>query len=268
MVSLNEYLKRVQYHSAVRPDIETLIGLHRAHLLNITYENLDIHRGCPLSLDLDTIYDKIVTNQRGGWCFEMNGLFAWALREIGFTVTLLASSVGRDSVNAPWTGDHLILRVDLDRPYLADVGFGNGLFEPIPLRVGQYSQRGFDYSLHLDGERWWFTNQQYGGAGFDFTQEAYQLGDFAPQSQHLQTSPESGFVRTTVCHRFTPTGLVTLRGAVLRRITAAGQRDEVILDAAAYAQTLAEVFDLQLEDTAALWEKAWAQHLVWRQTLT
>lgn len=264
-LALSSYLDRIGYPDPPRPDLATLIGLHRAHLLNITYENLDIHRGCPLTVDLDAIYAKIVTERRGGWCFEMNGLFAWALREIGFDVTLLASSVGRAAADEPWTGDHLILRVDLDRPYLADVGFGNGLFEPIPLAAGRYHQRGFDYGLRIEGERWWFTNQKYGGAGFDFTLEAYQLGDFAPQSRHLQTSPESGFVRTTVCHRFTPEGMVTLRGAVLRRVTAAGQRDEVITDAATYARTLLDVFDLRLADTAALWEKVWTRHRAWAQ---
>jgi N-hydroxyarylamine O-acetyltransferase len=264
--TLRAYLDRVRYTAPARPDLAALIGLHRAHLLNIPYENLDIHRGCPLTIDLDAIYRKIVTERRGGWCFEMNGLFAWALREIGFEVTLLASSVGRASADEPWSGDHLILRVDLDRPYLADVGFGNGLFEPIPLAEGRYRQRFSEYGLRRAGDRWWFTNQQYGGPGFDFTLEPYQLSDFAPQSRFLQTSPESGFVRTTVCHRFTPDGIVTLRGAVLRRVTAAGQHDDVIDDAAAYARALADVFDLQLEDTGALWEKVWARHQVWAQS--
>lgn len=263
--TLAAYLRRINYNLPVRPDLPTLIGVHRAHLLNITYENLDIHRGCLLTVDFDTFYVKIVEERRGGWCFEMNGLLAWALREIGFAVTLLASAVGRSSADEPFAPNHLILRVDLDQPYLADVGFGNGLLEPIPLTEGRYQQDWREFGLRRDGDRWWFQNQPYGGPGFDFTLDPYQLADFAEQSDYLQTSPESGFVRTTVCHRYTPEGIVTLRGATLRRVTAEGQRDEVIRDATTYTRTLADVFDLQLEDTDALWEKVWARHQVWAQ---
>ncbi len=263
--TLVAYLDRINYDAPVRPDLPTLIGVHRAHLLNIIYENLDIHRGCPLTVDFDTFYAKIVEERRGGWCFEMNGLLAWALREIGFEVTLLASAVGRTSVDEPFAPNHLILRVDLDQPYLADVGFGNGLLEPIPLAEGRYQQGWLEFGLQRDGDRWWFQNQPYGGPGFDFTLEPYQLSDFAQQSHHLQTSPESGFVRTTVCHRYTPEGIITLRGATLRHVTVEGQRDEVIRDAATYARTLADVFDLHLEDTDALWEKVWTRHQVWSQ---
>ncbi len=262
---LDAYLDRINYPAPVRPDLPTLIGVHRAHLLTITYENLDIHRGCPLTVDFDTFYAKIVEDRRGGWCFEMNGLLAWALREIGFEVTLLASAVGRTSAAEPFAPNHLILRVDLDRPYLADVGFGNGLLEPIPLAVGRYRQGFLEFGLRADGERWWFENHPSGGPGFDFTLEPYELADFAAQSHYLQTSPESGFVRTVVCHRFTADGIVTLRGAVLRRVTADGQRDEVLTDAAAYTRTLAQIFDLQLDDVDVLWEKVWARHQAWQQ---
>src|SRR5260370_5373273 len=92
---LSAYLQRIGYDRPVRTDLETLIGLHRAHLLNITYENLDIHLGRRLSLDPAAIFDKLVTGRRGGWCYEMNGLLAWALREIGFEMTLLAGTLGR-----------------------------------------------------------------------------------------------------------------------------------------------------------------------------
>ncbi|MBK8023295.1 MAG: arylamine N-acetyltransferase [Chloroflexi bacterium] len=227
-------------------------------------------QGCPLTVDLPAIYGKIVEGRRGGWCFEMNGLLAWALREIGFDVTLLASSVGRASAEEPFVGDHLILLVRLDRLYLADVGFGNGLFEPIPLAEGRHRQGIFEYGLRREsgreGEHWWFENQPHGGPGFDLTLEPRSLADFAAESHRLQTSPDSGFVRSTVCFRFTPEGMVALRGAVLRHLTAAGEQEQIIEDAGAYARALADGFDLHLSDADidALWEKVWARHLAWR----
>ncbi|MBL8132874.1 MAG: arylamine N-acetyltransferase [Anaerolineae bacterium] len=266
-LSLDAYLDRINHRAPVRPDLDTLTALHRAHLIHIPYENLDIHRGVPLTLDLPTLYRKIVVDRRGGWCFEMNGLLAWALREIGFDVTLLASSVGRGSADEPFIGDHLILLVQLDRPYLADVGFGNGLFEPIPLAEGRYRQGGLEFGLRLAGDRWWFENQPDGGAGYDFTLEPHALADFAAESYRLQTSPASGFVRATVCFRFTPEGLLTLRGAVFRRLTAAGEQEQIIEDAESYARILDEAFDLRFSsgDAAALWEKVWTRHLAWRK---
>src|SRR5262249_42838960 len=139
-MKLKAYLQRIRYERPVKVDLDTLIGVHRAHLLNITYENLDIHRGLPLTLDLDHIFEKIVTEHRGGWCYEMNGLLAWALREIGFPVTMLAGTVGRQAQGTTVEGNHLVLLVELDQPYLADVGFGNGFLEPLPLQVGTYQQ--------------------------------------------------------------------------------------------------------------------------------
>jgi len=265
-MKLADYLKRINYTGDVKPDLATLKALHRAHLLTIPYENLDIHRDCPLTVDVVQIYAKIVTEHRGGWCFEMNGLLAWALREVGFDVTLLSSFVGRDKDEPipAGVGDHLILRVNLSEPYLADVGFGNGILEPISLEEGTYEQGFLTYKLSREGDRWWFQNHRYGGAGFDFNLEPHQLSDFAGQSTRLQTSPESGFVRATVCMRFTlDGGMWILRGAVLRRIAADGVHDETIENVSHYERVLSEKFDLNLPDVNALWDKVWSRHQAW-----
>jgi N-hydroxyarylamine O-acetyltransferase len=261
-MDLAAYLERIGYERTPQPDLETLVGVHRAHLLTITYENLDIHLGRTLSLDMPHIFDKLVTRRRGGWCYEMNGLLAWALREIGFEVTMLASAVGRQTAGANAEGNHLILRVQLDRPYLADVGFGNGLLEPIPLEPGEYRQGFLTYRLENTGDEWVFHNHVHGGAGFEFNLKPHQMADFAERCHYLQTSPDSGFVRTAVCHRHTPDGLLSLRGATLRTVTADGMREHILSSADAYRRTLEDQFDLHLSDEVnTLWEKVWASHL-------
>ncbi len=263
-MNLDSYLKRIRYDSELTPNLDTLTAIHRAHLLAIPYENLDIHRDCPVTTDIAQIYEKIVNQHRGGWCFEMNGLLSWVLREVGFDVTLMSSFVGRDKVEETGAGDHLILRVDLDQPYLADVGFGNGIIEPIALVECTYQQGFLTYKLSKHDGRWWFTNHQYGGPGFDFDFQPYQLIDFAGQSTRLQTSPESGFVKTTVCMRFTPDGgMVILRGTVLRRVTAEGVHDETIDNLSSYEQVLIKQFDLHLPDVNSLWGKVWERHQTW-----
>ncbi len=92
-MNLDAYLARIGYRGSLEPTPGTLRDLHCAHLLTIPYENLDIHLGRTLPLGEADIFSKLVTQKRGGWCFEMNGLFAWALRELGFVVTLLVAGV-------------------------------------------------------------------------------------------------------------------------------------------------------------------------------
>ncbi len=260
-MQLDAYLERIGYSGSRAPTLDTLIAVHRAHLLTISYENLDIHLGRALTLDPAQIFAKIVTGRRGGWCYEMNGLFAWALAELGFRVTLLGSAVNRAAAGAAAENNHLILRVDLDRPYLADVGFGNGFLEPLPLQPGQYQQGFLSYRLTQDADRWFFENHAYGGAGFDFTLQPRHLPDFAERCTYLQTSPASGFVRNLVCHRHTPDGIITLRNASLRTVTASGAADQVVDNSASYEQVLNSQFNLHLPpaEVAALWEQAWAK---------
>jgi N-hydroxyarylamine O-acetyltransferase len=260
---LYQYLERIGYQGDLKVNLETLTAIHRAHLAAIPYENLEIHRDGYISVHGEDAFQKIVVNRRGGWCYEMNGLLGWALREIGFDVTLLGSTVNRQPTGKTIEGNHLILLVKLDRLYLADVGFGNGLREPIPLESGTYRQGFLDYQLRHDGERWWFQNHIHGGAGFDFTLDAHELEDFAQQSHELQTWEGSGFVRNTVCFRFNDQGYSALRGATLSTVTENGVEERIIDNATDYEQILSDVFNLHLPDTDVLWEKVWTRHEAW-----
>jgi N-hydroxyarylamine O-acetyltransferase len=179
-------------------------------------------------------------------------------------VTRLASKVSGQPAEAE-DGAHLILLMELDRPYLADVGFGNGLLEPIPLEAGSYRQGFRMFHLAQEGERWFFTNYPDGGPGFNFTLRARALVDFAPYCTYLQTLPESWFVRTTVCHRCTSQRVVSLIGAVLRTITADGPTKQVIESREAYQQTLCGEFGLSLPEAevSSLWQTVWERHLAW-----
>lgn len=263
-LNLSVYLARIGYTGPIQPTRAVLHDLHCAHLLAIPYENLDIHLGCPLSLDLDLIFDKLVRRRRGGWCYEMNGLLAWALGEVGFEVTLLAGTVGREHLGTLAEGNHLALLVQLDQPWLADAGFGNGLLKPIPLLEGEYKDTGFTFRLSRSGARWTFHNHRYGGPGFDFTLEPHTLGSFAERCQWLQTSPDSGFVRVAVCHRWHDGHITSLRGAVLQTLTPDGAKEDVIESESDYRHILSHLFALDLGDEIhRLWSKVWPAHRAW-----
>lgn len=265
---LQSYLDRIRYEGSTDLSYQSLLGIHRAHLLNITYENLDIHRGYALPLDEEYFYQKIVEQGRGGWCYEMNGLLAWALREMGFAVTLLAGSVNRPLLGQAAEGNHLCLLVEIEgQRYLADVGFGNGILEPLPLQAGVHQQRGFTYRLHQEGNYWHFTNHPAMGPGFDFTLHPYTLNEFAPRCHYLQSSPDSGFVKVTVCHRQNEQGFVSLKGATFRAVTPEQVEERIITTEAEYGRVLAEQFDIRLADSALLWEKVWRDHQAWVESM-
>mgnify|MGYP001220224342 CR=1 FL=1 len=257
-MDVRAYLDRIGYHGDTTPTLPTLNAIHQAHLMAIPYENLNIHLGRYLPVEPSAALEKIVTQRRGGWCYEMNGVMAWALCELGYPVTLLASCVGGEGNER----NHLILRVDLDRPYLVDVGFGNGLLRPIPLEPGQYQQHGFEYALENVGDRWIFTNQPYGASSFEFSLEPHQIHDFVDRCHWLQTSPESRFVQIVVSYRFNQAGYVGLHGAVLKHVTAEGKHEAIIEDETAYRRVLEEQFDLHLTEgeITALWQIVWQKH--------
>jgi len=185
------YLDRIGYDGPTEPGLITLTGLQRAHMLSVPFENLDVHLGRRLVLDPAANFEKIVGRRRGGWCFELNGLFGWLLEQLGFDVTLLGSRVDIGDDRGSDLA-HLLLRVDLDQPYIVDVGFGEGAFEPVPLAA--VADGRID---HLDDHRVVFTLQPR------------SLAEFQPMCDRLQTVPESVFVRSRFALLALPDGRLT-----------------------------------------------------------
>src|SRR5512138_521704 len=111
------YLARLELDRPSRLDADVLALLQERHLRTIPFENLDIHLDAPIQLDEAALFDKIVTRRRGGICYELNGLFAALLRQLGGSVTVMAGRVFADGTLGP-VFDHMALRVDLDEPWL------------------------------------------------------------------------------------------------------------------------------------------------------
>ena len=257
------YLNRIGYSGPVNPDLATLTALHRAHLCAIPYENLDVQLGRPVTIERPAIFEKIVTGKRGGWCYEMNGLFGWALGELGFRVTRSAGAVTRETVGDAMIGNHLVLKVDLEEGvYLADVGFGDGPLDPIRVQPGPFASHGFAFALSQQGGGWWrMHNHKGGGAGsFDFNLAPADETLLAAKCDWLQTAEQSIFVQNAVCQRHTANGLWILRGRVLRELTPHGHKDYLIANADEYVTALDETFGLRLPEAASLWPKIRARH--------
>jgi N-hydroxyarylamine O-acetyltransferase len=192
---LDAYLERIGLSG--RP---TVAEVHRAHVASIPFENLDPHRGVPVSLDPAALQRKLVAQRRGGYCFEHNLLLAAALRALGADVALLLGRVrlGRP-VGRISPRTHLVLRVrDADGVWLADTGFGNGtLMEPVPFGPGPvYDQCGWRFRLVTDGpEHVLQTATESGWADlYGFVPEPVPAVDIETSNWFTSTHPRSPFV--------------------------------------------------------------------------
>jgi N-hydroxyarylamine O-acetyltransferase len=222
------YLQRIHFQGELEPGAELLSSLHHANLLAVPFENLDIHLGRPIELDEQHLLEKIVASRRGGFCYELNGLFAWLLRELGFQVDLLSAEVFEGGTFSP-EFDHLALRVRMEDDWLADVGFGDSFIRPLKLTSGEEQvQREKTYRLESDSDYWILTVR--GNAGewepyYRFNFKPRALRDFQGRCRYHQTSPESQFTQKRVCTRLTEEGRLTLRDRRLIE-TRNGQRRE------------------------------------------
>ena len=279
MLNLQPYLDRIGYAAKIEPSAETLRALHRAHMLAVPFENLDIHIGRPIICDEARFLHKIINERRGGFCYELNGAFAALLCALGFHVTLLSARViGADGSVSP-EFDHLTLRVDLpaterpgaerpgsertstaahelssDPPWLADVGFGDSFVEPLRFtpnveqhqigRVYRLNEVEGAFYMEVKADSKW--KRQY-----SFTLQPRSLSDFAEMCRYHQTSPDSHFMRHRICSRATPEGRITLSDLMLIE-TRDGRREERNLGGEEqWRASLRELFGIDLPAASA-----------------
>jgi N-hydroxyarylamine O-acetyltransferase len=229
MVNTSAYLDRIAYTGPSVPNADNLRAIHRAHLLTVPFENLDIGLGRKIVCDEDAFLRQIVDNKRGGFCYQMNGAFAALLRTLGFQVTLLSARVNREDGSPGPEFDHLALRVDLEEPWLADVGFGDSFVEPLRLRTGiEQAQGGRKFRIVDHGGALLMERDESDGiwrSQFSFKLQPRRLEDFASMCHYHQTSPESPFTRKRVCTKATLDGRITLSDSKLI-FTRNGKKEE------------------------------------------
>ena len=253
-MEINAYLQRINYHGSLFPSAQTLRDLQVAHLLSVPFENLSIHSAEPIVLNDDALFAKVVKRRRGGFCYELNGLFAGLLRELGFEVTMLSAQVANaEGVFGP-DFDHMTLLVipkNSSERWLADVGFGDSFLEPLQLDFGREQVQGESAYQIIEGESHLIMMQREGNdewkAQYRFTQCPYEYADYAAMCRFHQTSPESHFTKARVCTLATPEGRITLSEMRLITTLRGHERQERLLtDDAEYALSLKEHFGIVL----------------------
>jgi N-hydroxyarylamine O-acetyltransferase len=155
-MNLDEYFHRIKQPCPAQASEQTIIDIHLAQLAQIPFENIDVFCGEGISLQTTDIWRKIVQNNRGGYCFELNTLLMMVLKNLGFNVEpLLARRLFERSTPGPLT--HLLLKVTSPQntTWLCDVGFGGMAFlQPLLFQTGrEETQHGIGFKVILDSDR-------------------------------------------------------------------------------------------------------------------
>ncbi|WP_405859452.1 arylamine N-acetyltransferase [Streptomyces sp. NBC_01515] len=244
---VDAYLRRLGVQHPASPTVDVLRELHLRHLQTVPFENLSIHLGEEIVLEENRLLDKVVGAGRGGFCYELNGLFGALLTALGFEVVLLAARVYGDEGRTGIPYDHLALRVRTvdGGAWLADVGFGTHSHYPLAFEErGEQEDPGGTFSVvasgpdaagvrsgesgagAVSGEAADLDVARNGGPEYRLEVRPRVLADFVAGAWWHSTSPASHFTRSLVCSRLLEDGgRITLAGRTLTTTSGEGTRD-------------------------------------------
>jgi N-hydroxyarylamine O-acetyltransferase len=209
-LNLDAYCERIGYDGERAPTRAVLAALQRAHAESIAFENLSPFLGQPVSLDLPALQHKLITQRRGGYCFEQNTLFWQVLVALGFEVQGLAARVRWNVPTGVVTAlGHMLLRVRAEgEDYLADVGFGGlTLTAPLKLEVGREQPTPHEpFRLTRSAEVYTMEARVAGEWKplYAFTLEAHPPADYEVWNWHTAHHPQSRFVTGLMLARPVP----------------------------------------------------------------
>lgn len=220
---LSDYFDRIGYVGTTECNLQTLIDLMRAQLFSVPFENLDVQQGKIVSMVPEDIVEKIIYRKRGGYCYEVNGLFAMALTALGFEYTLIGARPMFYPARRPKT--HMVLAVKVDGElWLCDTGFGSfGIRSPLSLSEhNQVTQQDDDFFKILKDDAGNYVMQalvdgewenQY---GFDLY--PHEWIDFFPANFLNSKHPDTIFVQKLLVVKHSLAGRKILLGNRLKVI--------------------------------------------------
>ena len=221
-MNVDAYLRRIKHKGELIASLSTLQELQEAHLYQIPFENLDIHYHIPIVLDVDRIFQKVMHNHRGGFCYELNSLFAKLLQQLGFTTQLISARVFNSKKNTLGEEfDHMAILVQLERhTYLVDVGFGEFTLHPLLLKldVHQIDARGI-FTIQRYDEQYLGVFKEIDSVftlQYIFKTHPRQLKEFEGMARYHQTNPNSHFTHNKLISRPTTDGRITLTDTALK----------------------------------------------------
>lgn len=252
----NKYLGRIGYHSEIKANKEVLFLLQQKHLLSIPFENLDIHYGTKIELELKNIFEKVVVEKRGGFCYELNSIFNDLLKAIGFKTFLIS---GRVFVNNDIYGqefDHMAIIVKLEhKSYLVDVGFGKFSFEPLEILLDCFQVDKYGtFVIEKHSKDYYRVNKIENSEKtpeYIFKLKERKLREFAKMCNYHQSSQKSHFTKNKVISLAKPNGRITLTNTTYK-ITEYYKTETVEFEEAEFENYLKKIFNIQIKKAANL----------------
>jgi len=269
MFDLDAYLARLALEACPSVDADGLAKLQRAHRLAIPFENLDVILGRGIRIDSESVFAKLVTARRGGYCFEHNCLFLDALAALGFGARPLLARVWLGASETPALTHALSLVTIAGEDWIADAGFGGSYAPIMPLAEGAEVEAsdGARFRLERDPVHGWMllrdghpgtTDGRNTDAGFQpqysFTLATVWDADLALSNRWTSAAPESRFLQVRLASRVLPCGMASLNGREYRERDGDSETAIEIADPETYLRRLDEAFGIELsvEDVAKL----------------
>lgn len=252
MVEIDAYLARIGIHAIPKADEDGLASLINAHILNVPFENLDIPLGLGIHLETDHLFDKIVKRWRGGYCFELNGLFGQLLDALEFErFPVMARVWYRSPADVPALTHTLNVVKIGAQSFLADVGFGGTTARlPVPIRDGAVIED-VDGTVSLrkdDRFGYMLTRETPDGPQDQFSTTLAPAfpNDLAVSNHFVSTHPSSHFTRSTVAGRFTEDGRAGLTDSMFTIRRGWDMDSQQIATAEEYGSVLRTQFGIDL----------------------
>ncbi|KZN34676.1 hypothetical protein N480_20555 [Pseudoalteromonas luteoviolacea S2607] len=121
---LTTYLAKLEIENLVSYDLALVSQIVQAHIKRYSFSSFNAMQNKLLSVDNDDLFERLIVQQQGGYCFEHNKIAMLALAALGFEVSPL---LGRVLLNGTTTNPrtHRLTHLKYKgAAYLVDVGFG------------------------------------------------------------------------------------------------------------------------------------------------
>jgi len=225
-----DYCQRIGISGELKNDALTLATIMRAQLRAVPFENLDVQAGKIVSINPEDIVEKIVYQKRGGYCYEVNSLFAMALTELGFEYDIIGARPMFYPFRRPKSHMVLVVKIGSER-WLCDTGFGSfGLRAPIELKqLGQIIKQDNETFMLDKNERGEFVlkvlvkGEWANQFGFDL--QPMEMIDFMPVNYYNSTHPDAVFVQRYLVMLQRADGRTLLSGNQLKQLR--GDQEEI-----------------------------------------
>jgi N-hydroxyarylamine O-acetyltransferase len=254
----SKYLHRIGINYPPDMSLSFLIKLHYAHMMTVPFENLSIHLKEPIVLNKDELFNKIVTNGRGGFCYELNYLFSLLLESLGYNVKIISARVfSRGGIPGP-EYDHMALIVFCEgKEWLCDTGFGDSFIEPVEFSPGKIKQDNTGYyRINISEDNYFLLSSSEDMIKWEeqylFTSTERPVEEFIPMCRYHQTSPDSHFTLKRICTLAAESGRITLTDDKLIITKDKIKYETPVEGESTFKENLKKYFNISMNETAKI----------------